>query len=399
MRELKERHIPTDLSSEALLALQLCFIDEPLLPNLKTLECLGVPTLSVPSIPLFLSPRVTSISLGFVAPPKAIVASTISSLPTLCPDLHKITLLFLPKDPMITVAVSELLLAINRNNLQKFHVDSPLTEEASKVIFKLSSLCSISVAVGSETSLPSASLPNLTDLVLTCGNNWPRLFHGATFGNLESVVFFHRSKEIGDFLETFKRGALSSSVQNTLSMFNLYTACSWNPHYSSLLPFRQLVDLCIGFSCYNGCSSTVDDDIIVNLSQAMPKLTALRLGGSPCEQLMMGVTAKGLVALAQRCPELYTLRVHFQVATLSARPASPGIGHNTEPTAPWTDCALKEFEAGKILVPEESVLKVALTLLRIFPRIEIIEATDEGWGKVEDAINLSKRIVEVSSKQ
>ena len=50
-------------------------------------------------------------------------------------------------------------------------------------------------------------------------------------------------------------------------------------------------------------------------------------------------------------------------------------------------------------VPEESALTVTLALLRIFPRIERIISDDERWKEVEDAIRLSKRVVNCSGKQ
>ena len=394
MRELNEDYAPKpeDLPLETLSALKFCTTNEPLLPNLKTLDLRVVHRLFVPFIPFFLSPRVTSLSLGFLPNcPKTTVASTISNFPTLCPHLQKISLNFLLSDPMIT-AVSGMVLAINRNTLQQFHVDPPLTEEASEVVYQLPNLRDLSVTIKRETSLPSASLPNLTKLLIRCNDesDWPRLFHGATFGKLESVMFFPQSSEIGDFLGAFKRAALSSSVQNTLSAFYLSTSYSWNPSYSSLLPFTQLVDLDIELSCRDGCSSRVDDDIVIDLSRAMPKLTALKLGDNPCWGPTTGVTAKGLVALALHCPDLRHLCIHFQVASLSAPPTSPGTARNVKPTGSWTDCALAELTAGETQVPEESVLMVAQTLLRIFPGIWFIDATGEGWPEVIDAIRLSR---------
>ena len=141
----------------------------------------------------------------------------------------------------------------------------------------------------------------------------------------------------------------------------------------------------------------VDDDVIINLSRAMPKLAALQLGNAPCGESVMDVTAKGLTTLALHCPDLQHLRVHFQVASLSALPASPGICRNTKPAGSWTDCCLVLVVGGTV-VPEESVLMVALTLLRIFPRIMRISFINEGWRKVDTAIRISKRIVDFSSK-
>ena len=401
MRELSELGTPDFLSPEVFSVLQLCAINEPFLPNLKTLDLLEIREPFILFIPLLLSPGTTAISLEFKSDlPKVMVASTVSSLPKLCPELQAIHLFHPSEDPMIAAAVSEMLLATNRNILQMVHVEFPVTEEAGEMIFKLSGLRSLLVVIEGETSLPSASLPNLTKLGIGCDNEggWPQLFHDATFGKLESVVFFPESEEIGDFLGAFERVALSSSVQNTLLEFHLYTSCSWHPNYSSLLPFTQLVELHIEFSCDGGCTSRVDDDIIINLSRAMPKLQYLRLG-EPCREFTTGVTAKGLVALALHCPNLSSLCVHFQVDSLIAPPASPGITSNPEPTGSWTDCALTELWVGEIPVPEESVLMVTLTLLRIFPRIQIIYSDNEGWDEVEGAIRLSKRIVDCSSKQ
>ena len=394
MRSLDEHGDVDVLSPEALSALQLHTIGRPLLPNVITLDLWSVHGPFVPFIPLFLSPRVTSISIDFGPDiSAAMFASVVTAVPTLCPNLQVINLCCLPRDPMITAAVSGMALVTNRNTLQEFHVDSPLTDEGSKVVYKLPNLFNLSVVIERETSLPSVSLPNLTGITITCGNedDWPRLFHGATFGKLKSVQFLLQSEEIGDFLGAFERAAFSSSIQTTLLELHIFTIHSWNPNCSSLLSFTQLVDLDIEFSCNGECSSSVDDDIVISLSQAMPKLTVLRLGYNPCREPTTGVTTKGLVALALHCPKLSILRVHFQVASLSAP-------HATEPTGLRTDCALKELVVGEMPVSEESALVVALTLLWIFPRIERIDFTDKGWEKVEDAIHLSKRTVDFSGK-
>ena len=403
MRELNDYGTLNDLSPEVFSVMQPHTINGLLLPNLNALYLVGIERRFIPFISSFLSPRITSVFFEFSGPNnyKSAIASTITTLPTLCPNLQAISLPFLPNDPMITAAVSEMLLATSRNTLRRLYIDSPLTEEASGAVCKLPGLRDLRVVTEKETSLPSALLPNLTELAIRCDDegDWPRLFHGATFGKLEIVWFSPRSKKIGDFLGAFERAALSSSVQNTLTRFRISVPRSWIPNYSSLLPFTQMVDLDIDFSCRDECSSTVDDDIVINLSRAMPKLTVLQLGGYPCEEVMTGVTVKGLVALALYCPKLSTLRVHLQVASLIVPPAGPGTGRNTEPSVSRTVCALKELVVGKISVPKESVLMMALTLSRIFPRLKTIDAKKMVWAKVEDAIRHSKQIVDCSSKQ
>ena len=107
--------LPLELFS----VIQLGTINEHLLPNLKTLELWGIGGHVVPFIPLFLSLRTTNIALRFeFRTPEAAVASTITTLPTLCPSLQAISLDTLLIDPTIAVAVSGMLPATNRNTLQ-----------------------------------------------------------------------------------------------------------------------------------------------------------------------------------------------------------------------------------------------------------------------------------------
>ena len=399
MRTFSERGDLDILSPKAFSILRLCAIDGPLFPNLKTLELW--PTIGgfVPFIPLFLSHRTLVVTIQFTEPhPKAVIASMITTLPTLCPNLREITLTYLPRHPMITAAVSGMLLAIDRDNLRWFHVDSPLTEEAREVVYGLSNLQGLTVVAEKSTPLPLLMFPDLYNLAVRydCGSDWLRMFHRTTLEGLKDVVFLPRSEHIDDILEAFERVAVAASTQKTLSGFRFNTSHSWNPNYSSLLPFTQLETLDIEFSCDDGCSSSVDDDIIADIAQAMPKLEILCLGRAPC-RTPTGVTAKGLTTLAYHCLHLSTLRIHFQVASLHP-PVIPEVTSSGQLTVPRGDCALTDLEVGEIPVPEESTSAVALTLLHIFPHIENIEYINEQWRKVADAIDLAKQSVDRSGK-
>ena len=279
LRGLGGQHVQ---SSELFSILERCAISEPSFPYLKTLELWRVTGKTIPFIHLILSPRTTIIKIGFIQPecPTAMIASMVSAFPILCPNLQEIGFDSIPRDPMITAAVSGMLLANNRKMV----------------------------------------LPSLTTLVIGYdgGGDWLSMFHGATFGKLETITFCPESEQIDDPLEAFKKVALTASIQNTLSQLHLYTSCSWNPNHLSVLPFTQLTNLVVEFSCNDGCSSRVDDDIITNLARAMPKLDTLRLGDAPCREIPTGVTVEGLVTLANHCPDLYDLCIHFQVDSLSA---------------------------------------------------------------------------------
>ena len=401
MRVLVDFGTSNALSSDVYSIMQRYTINEPLLPNLTTLGLWGVGRSLIAFLPLFLSPRIISITFGSFAPslPKSVVASVIRNLPTPCPNLREINFHFLPSDPIITAAISSMFFATNQNALQEFHANSPLTEEASEAVYKSQNLRGLSVVIEKGTSIPSVSLPNLTRLEIGCddGSDGLQLLRGATFGKLEFVSLDLRFRPIGDFLESFKDAALSSYIHNTLSAICLFTECSWDPNYSSLLPFTRLVDLSIRSPCNESCSR-VDDNTVIDLSRAIPLLETLSLGYEPCHSFTGGVTAKGLAALARNCPNLSSLCVHFQVASLCDPPTGLETTHSAGCSASWTGCVLTEFEVGDIPVPEDSASTIALTLLRIFPRIKTIRFDNDGWIEVQDMIRRSKRIVGRSSK-
>ena len=105
------------------------------------------------------------------------------------------------------------------------------------------------------------------------------------------------------------------------------------------------------------------------------------------------------MALANHCPYLSELCVHFQVASLSTPPAIARMMSNVVPTDVRRDCALTDLEAGAIHVSEESVLVVALTLVRIFPHLVFIDSIIGNWRKVMAAIYLSRQIVDYSGEE
>ena len=376
--------------------LQYLTAGEPFLPRLKTFECEEAAEPLIPFIPLFLSAKTTRVKIGFAEDSSTVmVASMIARLPTLCPDLESITLNDLPRDTAVTDAVSEMLITCNQDTLRRFCVDSPLTEEARKVVFQLPKLSELWTVVQGRALLPPVTLPNLTLIDLECDDHldWLRGFRVMALGKLEEVLFSSRSDQIGDLLGEFESAVLTTSIPATLLTFRFTTSCSWNPKYRSLLPFTQLKDLVIGFSCDDGCSSRVDDNIITDLVQAMPKLELLRLGGTPCKT-PTGVTAKGLIALACGCRHLLDLRVHFRTASLVQAATSPKKLPPSEgkPAARRQDCALKDLDVGEILIPEGTELIVTMTLLQTFPNLLYITFVEGRWRSVAENITLFKGI-------
>lgn len=321
------------------------------------------------------------------------IASMIATFSTLCPNLQEISLRPLPKNSTIGGAISEMLLGCNRNTLRRFDVDSLLTKPAGKVLYQLPNLSKLRSVLLGYIPLSKVLLPNLSELniVYRHGHDWLRAFHGATLSKLTEVVFHAECELTGDFLEAFEDVALTTCVSATLSAFKFHTSRSWNPNYYSLLSFKQLRELVVESSCHDGCSSRVDDEIVVTLARALPKLEVLRLGSEPCPT-PTGVTVKGLVELAFHGISLTTLRVHIQADSLvQAAVGGVATSPNGEP-ATHEECALATLEVGDTLIPEESTLTVALALLHIFPHISNIKYANPQWDDVVYIIKLSSRL-------
>ena len=398
MRELQVDTSEDPVTSDVFLVLQLRTANDPWLPRLKTFECDRATGAFIPFIPLLLSPQTTKITIGFADDSSTmVIGPVISRFPTLCPNLQHITLRGIPRDSIITDAASEMLLACNRDILRVFEVDSPLTEEAREVVCKLPRLSDLWVVIEGPTFLPAVAFPSLTTIDIEYDHelNWLQGLHGVTLAKLESVTFRSESKQIRDFLGVFESVALTTFAQNTLSMFRFYTTSAWNPNYSPLLSFKQLQHLEIEFSCDDGCSSSVDDEMIISLARAMPKLEILQLGWDPCGlENPTGVTVNGLIGLSRRCPHLSKLRIHFHAASLlnAEADATTSPPSDDERVVQREGCALTELAAGQIPIPAGSAPTITLILLQIFPRILDVKYINPGWRAVAESIKRFRRI-------
>ena len=295
-------------------------LSAPLLPGLKALLCPELTASFAPFICLFLSKTTTTIEIGFMSdyrPPTLTIPSMIATFPIICPYLRQITLRCLPEDSIVADAVSEMLLACNRNTLQKFNVDCLLTDPAREDLCQFPNISELQSAVEGTSSLPPMILPSLTKMHIRYlhGHEWLQGFHGAALDKLEFLSFHTTSRQVGDFLEAVEGVAMATSLLTTLTTFKFYCSRPWSPNYSPLHTFKQLTNLAIETPCHNDCSSAIDDETITNLARALPKLNTLRLGSGPCGAVDW-VTIEGLVGLACDCADLHTLRVHIQVNSL-----------------------------------------------------------------------------------
>ena len=299
-----------------------------------------------------------------------------------------------------------MLLNINQNILQKFDVDSPLTEEAKEVISKLPDLRELRIDIGESGSLPTLVLPNLTkmDVCYDHDPGWLRAFRGAELRKLASITLHCRSNPVNGVPDVFESVALPTSIHTTLTQFQFRAthSHSWRPNYRSLLQFTQLKKLVIDFTCHlsqPGCSSTIGDDIITDLARAMSKLELLVFREGHASN---GVTIKGLVALACHCPHLSVLSIQFQAASLELDPSEiPWTTPESGSTMPRENsCALVSLHVEHIPLAEGSVSAVTQTLLRIFPNLTTItNPFMRSWRKVARLVEDSKQLADRSGEK
>ena len=365
--ELKSYQVPEIL--DLLLVQQSHITNDPWLPRLKGFRWDRVTEELIPLIPFFLSPRTTKINITMLFGkyvPAALIVPIITRLPTLCPDMDDICLGPLPNDPVITEVVSEMLLACKKDQLRTFRVDSPLTKEALEVACQLPKLSHLKVVV--EGSAPLPRLPNLATISIAFDSclDWLEGFRGARLARLESVDFFSASGVVDDFFGVFERATLTT-VKHSLSKLSFCTVHRWKPNYRPLVPFTQLEELSVEFSCVGICSSGIDDDVIVELAEAMPKLKVLILGDPPCD-VITGVTIKGLTALAHNCQHLSRLRIHFRVDSVVEAVEIQRQSRSLRETTAWKhDCALTDLEVGGTPTFGLGGWRIAKGLLQIFP--------------------------------
>jgi len=186
-----------------------------------------------------------------------------------------------------------------------------LTEEASQATYRLHA------GYGRFLRTPlhcpqycSRISPNWMSYIITTTTGYERSM-GATLSKPMEVNLHAECDQIGGFLEVFENVALATSASATLSQSRFCTSRSWNPRHYSLLPFKQLKELVIEFSFQDGCSSSVDDEIITALTQATPKLEILQPGNTPCEA-PSNVTVQGLITPTHHCLGLLSFASIFK---------------------------------------------------------------------------------------
>ena len=152
------------------------------------------------------------------------------------------------------------------------------------------------------------------------------------------------------------------------------------------------------------CKFFLSDDDISVIATAMPNLTELCLGGTPCMSTMVNVSMDSLAVLAAKCTKLKDLQIHFDTAGFINR----ALDVPTEPVPPPQSkpslCQLTQLNVGRIPLGRstDGYWTVGMALLQIFPNLKTIKHHQQAlfggdWGDVMRIIKVQRNIGNLTS--
>jgi hypothetical protein len=186
-------------------------------------------------------------------------------------------------------------------SLRSFGTCVPLSEAAIHHLMQLPNLrCWITVQ-GPPPTVPISIFPSLEELRLNEQAALPWLYLLA-------------SPEEG----ILRNGSVPTNIRETLkSLHCTRSTIVDSTLLSSILKFRNLVELCVRTFCYNPneCTFRLTDDNVENLAATLPRLKTLYLG-EPCRLNSCDVTVASLMSISIHCLDLTVLETHFNTLTI-----------------------------------------------------------------------------------
>lgn len=386
-------------SQDAIQLLSARFSTKPMLPLLRSLDWLFVPSARLQScVPLLVSPHLAHVRLHFGnnAPERCL--PVIKTLIEAAGSLESVEITPEFDRPEMQDAVSKLLISCNPNLLRRFCIASPISEEAFLHAAQLPELQEFSIRGGTPglaDPLPLTIFPSLRTILVSVGGlpTWLEVFR------------YIQSKRLTDLSVDFELGddghllAISthlqySGIHRTLTGLRLCPGEGWiinRVTIAPLLVLGELTSLAIFTDCGSEqCIFLLSDKDIERLVKAMPKLEILSLG-IPCpEQVHDNLTVKSLLAIARYSKALKALEMHINcesIVTSTDEREFPGLfDFETEVpseviSSDYDGCPLRSAVFGSCPIPmdEEGGVILALTLLRLFPRLNEVR-----WHPFED---------------
>lgn len=335
--------------------------------SLRVLSCCVYPSSLLRSLPLFLSPQLTTFSVSvypdaFLGPGTTgtdHLSAAVAALPT---SLRELTLAVNRAGLGSDELKKEVLNTIQqcRRTLARLEIDVELPTVAIHHAMQLPNLCTWRIHQSSlpDTLTPfsetTAYLPSIRSLTLSATNthDW--------------VIFLASSfPAVNDIRSTLTE--LNLSGRHTLDQTLLTQICA----------FTSLRRLDVGSSCPpEGCVFSLDDGDLSHLSLALPQLESLMLGHQ-CDKNTCRTTFRSLLFLSARCPNLALASIHFNTLQLAQDIKSlfgtedPGLKELRDSP---TRCRIRTFAVQTPLSlngPDELAL-VKNGFLNVFPQLKEI---------------------------
>jgi hypothetical protein len=368
---------------------------------------------SLPFISPFITPLLTTIAIFAPGDASPMLPPILNRLSKLSPDSHLQKILIIELGSMrycsIEEASSQLLMQCN-HRLREFSVDSPISASALKHVRQLPSLERFQLVINSfdlPDPLPMFVFPSLQELSVKCKGvwdlTWLKLLPCIENPVLTIISVKCPSSDVERFMETFQLTTTGSAIRECLQSFTVHS-----PDYFKITPriiactfsFKNLTSLKLCFECTDLCqTSDLTDDDIDLLTNAMPCLKHLIIGGEPCG-LPSQITFKSLYTISRRCVQLFVLIIHFNPAVFVTKVGTDSeswdvaLGLSDLKTQSSDLCSINHLSVGNIPLPAQSnaFSIVALGLLGMFPRLEAIGYENPDWGKVNDLIGVFRRM-------
>ena len=231
-----------------------------------------------------------------------------------------------------------------------------------------------------------------------------RLFNRTTLPNIQKICVKHlgRIEWLGS--ENLFNSMLQSSSPRALHTLryssNYYGVDITSAKIQQLQDFSALGAVRITSSCNaSRCKFFLSDNDISTLAFAMPNLTELYLGGTPCASTLVSVSLNGLAVLAAKCTKLGELQIHFDTAGFINKALDGSTEHIPSPQLARHPCRLTQLHVGQTPLTKntDGYWTIGMALLQIFPNLKGIthyqpQFRVSDWGEVVRIIQAQRKI-------
>ena len=230
------------------------------------------------------------------------------------------------------------------------------------------------------------------------------LFNRTTLPNIQQIYIKHtgRAEWLGsdNMFDSMLQSA-SPGVLHALRYTSLYHGIDiTSAKIQQLQRFSALRAVRITSTCNaSRCKFFLSDNDITTLAVAMPNLTELHLGGTPCASTLVNVSMNGLAVLAANCTKLGELQIHFDTAGFINKVLDGSTEHIPSPQLVPNPCQLTQLNVGQIPLTKntDGHWTIAMALLQIFPNLKCVKHYQPpfrmgDWGEVVRIIKAQRRI-------